>query len=441
MRKILCGESFAGCYTGRSIGMASESQPGLSVPPEPSGERWGLLQRVVASPGFQKANRVRDFLLFVGARSLADPPIPVHEPDIGREVFGRAEDYDTSQDTIVRVQASQLRRKLEQYFANEGAAEPYIIEMPKGSYSLVFQRRTSNLAAPAASFWSRFAAWAWIGAAVFALLTIALATQNVSLMRRADLGQGPRPLVDRFWRQAFVNGQRTYLTLADATLMVLQDRIGRHLTLEEYELRAFDRLSLLIPNDEVRGITLTIANRQLATVGDAALVYRFGLVAATNGVPLDVGLARNITSPELTSNNVILLGSRRSNPWVGLYEDKLNFQTEFTESPRIASFVNRSPRAGERSSYAGQWGRLGYCRVAFLPNLRGTGNALLISGTDVQSTDAGGIFVVAEQWMVRLRSALGIGARDDMPYFEVLLEGPVATTGMPRFEMIAVRKH
>ena len=49
-------------------------------------------------------------------------------------MFGRSPGYDTAQDNLVRVQASQLRKKLQQYFAAEGRDEPVVIEIPKGSY-------------------------------------------------------------------------------------------------------------------------------------------------------------------------------------------------------------------------------------------------------------------------------------------------------------------
>src|SRR5262249_31153698 len=49
--------------------------------------------------------------------------------------------YDTSDDTIVCVQISQLRRRLEHYFLSEGAAEPIVIDLPKRSYAPVFRLR------------------------------------------------------------------------------------------------------------------------------------------------------------------------------------------------------------------------------------------------------------------------------------------------------------
>jgi len=113
------------------------SKPGAS----PKDARWELLHRVAASQLFEKSNRLRELLLFVGERALLAPDAVIREQEIGVELLGRTAGYDTGQDTLVRVQASQLRKKLQQYFAEDGKAEPIVIDLPKGCYVPVFRVR------------------------------------------------------------------------------------------------------------------------------------------------------------------------------------------------------------------------------------------------------------------------------------------------------------
>src|SRR5208283_317792 len=80
-------------------------------------DRWQLVLRVAASEEFRKSARLRDFLVFVCKRTLQKPPEEVHEQDIGFAVFGRRADYNPAEDNIVRVEARELRKRLEQYFA------------------------------------------------------------------------------------------------------------------------------------------------------------------------------------------------------------------------------------------------------------------------------------------------------------------------------------
>src|SRR4051812_23161407 len=80
-------------------------------------DRRLLLQRVLASRQIEKSARIREVLVYVCERSFIEPDAEIHEQEIGTRIFGRAPDYDTSQDNVVRVTISQARKKLEQYFA------------------------------------------------------------------------------------------------------------------------------------------------------------------------------------------------------------------------------------------------------------------------------------------------------------------------------------
>src|ERR1035437_1578929 len=104
-----------------------------------------LLRRVASAPRFQKSKRLRDLLLYLGERSLDNPACILHEQEIGVDVLGRPADYDTSHDTLVRVQVSQLRKKLQEHFSVEGRDEPLVIEIPKGSYVPIFRQRAEAL--------------------------------------------------------------------------------------------------------------------------------------------------------------------------------------------------------------------------------------------------------------------------------------------------------
>lgn len=427
--------------------MATEPHSQIRVEATSSDERLELLLRVASSALFQKSNRSREFLLYVGRRSLGDPSNPIREHEIGVDVFGRAHGYDTSQDTIVRVQGSQLRKKLQQFFAEEGSAEAWVIEMPKGSYSLSFRERESaepllEAAPEPPAPKPRVPYLLLTGVALVACLAalLFLIADNRSLRRQAEGGMGPRPHVDRLWKQIFGNGRQCHLVLADVALLMLQDAMQRQITLQEYQNKTFRQLADdRIPDAGARTAILNLLGRNATTMADAAITRRIGFLFSSNEMPLDVILARDATIAMVSSSNTILLGSRRANPWVGLYEDKLNFQTVFHESPRMASFANRSPRSGEQPEYSVRWSHRGYCRVAFLPSTKGGGNVLLISGTDVISSEAGGEFITSEASVQQLRRSLGLADDAPVPHFEVLLETVLVNNTVSEYRLVAVR--
>src|SRR5206468_892448 len=65
----------------------------------------------------------------------------LRERVIGIEVFGRAPDYDTADDPVVRLRAADIRKRLAQYY-QAGKNEPgsWKIEIPTGSYKAQFHK-------------------------------------------------------------------------------------------------------------------------------------------------------------------------------------------------------------------------------------------------------------------------------------------------------------
>src|SRR5882762_685854 len=123
------------------------------VPPieasSPSFEvRWEAVERVAGSTSFQRSPRLRELLLYICERSLQNRHEELREHQIGCGVFGRKSDYNPGEDNIVRVEIRQLRKRLQEYFANEGKDDPYEILIPKGAYVPVIELRGKPKPAP-----------------------------------------------------------------------------------------------------------------------------------------------------------------------------------------------------------------------------------------------------------------------------------------------------
>ncbi|MGH9599428.1 MAG: hypothetical protein ACRD27_06160, partial [Terracidiphilus sp.] len=109
--------------------MSSRRKEGDAIHPD---DCWQVMERAAASTQLKRAARAREFLFYVGAKSLKEGCTEIHEQEIGHAVFGRDPDYETSLDNIVRVSATDLRKRIDGYFAAEGADEPLIFEIPRG---------------------------------------------------------------------------------------------------------------------------------------------------------------------------------------------------------------------------------------------------------------------------------------------------------------------
>jgi len=92
------------------------------------------LRHIFASPEFRSSNRLKRFLRFVVDQTVAGKSEQIKGYTIGIEVFDRPSDFDPQTDTIVRVEASRLRRALSRYYLDAGKGDPIKIEIPKGTY-------------------------------------------------------------------------------------------------------------------------------------------------------------------------------------------------------------------------------------------------------------------------------------------------------------------
>jgi hypothetical protein len=91
------------------------------------------LERILESPAFRMSLRSSAFLRHVVRN--AHTPEDLKERTLGVALFGRAPDYDTGADAIVRVKASEVRRRLAEYTAYADPARPVRIELQPGSYT------------------------------------------------------------------------------------------------------------------------------------------------------------------------------------------------------------------------------------------------------------------------------------------------------------------
>ena len=403
-----------------------------------------VLQRAAASPQFQKSKRLRDLLLYLGERALQDPNCTLHEQEIGVDVLGRPPDYDTSHDTLVRVLVSQLRKKLHEHFAGDGRDEPVIIEIPKGSYIPVFRPRPEDFpVTEAALLKPAFAARPLLAGTLAGMALVGLAWGTYSVVQsKREPSAGSRPTVEAFWGQILGNGQATDLVMSDVNLLEFENLIGHSVPLPEYEGHEFDQLAeQYLPDPAQRALAKKFINRAPTAIPDALMARDLGVIGAAQHVPVNIISARDLSSSAAESQNIILLGSLRGNPWIGLFEDQLAFRTDYQETPASVRFINRSPLPGEEAWYRAEWRRVGYCRVVYRPNLKRTGITMLISGSDVISTEAGARFVTSEEWMRQLRQKLTLTAGEPFPYFEVLLRTKIVNNTVPSFELVAYRPH
>ncbi|MGO9097399.1 MAG: tetratricopeptide repeat protein [Bryobacteraceae bacterium] len=85
---------------------------------------------------------MQQFLRFVVEETLEGRVGEIKESVVAIHVFGRSSDFDSHSDSVVRVQATHLRKRLREYYRVEGQHDGLVIELPPGAYVPVFRPAT-----------------------------------------------------------------------------------------------------------------------------------------------------------------------------------------------------------------------------------------------------------------------------------------------------------
>jgi len=413
-----------------------------------SDERWQLVQRILSSTPFQKSGRLRDLLQYITEQTIRGSAHDLTEQHIGAAVFHKAPGYSPLEDSSVRVHARQLRLKLHEYFDGVGRDESLVIEIPKGSYAPVFRPAKHDAAAltvasglepvPAPI---RRAILPWVLCAALAVLCAILTLQ---VERSVAVPAGPS------WpfSQIFDARHQTVIVVADGNYGMLRILTGQRGSLEQYLNRDFPQKAAALKLGEAGSrFADYISDSTLTSFADVADAVSLVKVAGPLQKQVLVRSAKDLRIRDLDHENYVFVGSPASNPWVSLFQDKLNFRESEEAVGKRKAFVNANPLPGEQTQYQGLalTGAEGddYATIALLPNMTRDGGVLILQGLQQEGTEAAGRFLLEAENRHQLQRALGVPVSDSIAgnvWFEALIRMRTVSGAPNSATLVAVRR-
>lgn len=410
-------------------------------------ERWALLERVADSTQLRRAFRLRELLFYVGRRSLKEGCDQIHEQEIGKEVFGRRESYDTGADNIVRASVSDLRKRLEAYFATEGIHEELRMEIPRGSYVPVFHpivAETPELTEPilanaGAGKTERLPRWVRMTFAGGLIAVLALTGGLIAFwMNYRELYNRAypwmtEPAITTFWSPFFKTNQDTDIVMGDTAFQLVQTLSNHQFPFSDYINRTYVSQVQNFAAPDLHSVLSMMTAKNLGNSVEFRLTSKIQNLAPLNS-RLRFFNAREYMPGLAQQDNMILLGSNIANPWVSLFEERLNFVAT-SDKNGFTTMLNRKPVGNEQSIYV-PTDSVGYCVVVYQPNLTNSAKVLLIQGTSSEAVEAAGDFILSEEQLERFYQSQG---KNKPEYFEVLLKTSQVRGTPLHIEVIATR--
>jgi hypothetical protein len=446
---------------------------------------WQLACRVAASKGLSRSELLPQFLLYVCEQYLLGNISEITEQHIGIQIFNRSADYNPGEDNIVRSYARLLRKRLNAYFDGEGSSEPLRIVIPRGGYVPVFQSSPAmqepipvhpvsmvhsqvktgyggseppaldgevSVAAPAASnqrdgavgkrslprsVW--FTRPVWLSGMAGLVVGIVCAAAGWLGFHAVQVHKEQEP-AHAIWAQLFQPNRNTLIVPSDSGLGILQN-LTRHLVnVEEYANGSYLSEMQFPPELDARNFNDLRRERYTSVVSlnITSMLTRLPEFIANR---TQVRYARSITAEDIKNSNVILLGSKHTNPWVSLFEKRLNFRLEYTPEVDESYVLNEHPAGVEQKAYRNSTDPASnhtYGAIAYLPSLDGAGHVLIIQGLNMAATQAAAdlLFNAGAIKPVLQQATLPNGA---LRPFEILIETTSIGATAPGAQLIATR--
>jgi len=412
-------------------------------------EKLRQVERIVGSELLHGSESLCKLLRYLAEHSIDHPGASVKEYQIATELFKRPPDFDPRLDATVRVQTGRLRSKLSEYYAHVGAKDPWILEIPKGAYSLAFyprsavaesvapdlptptleQGKASAAAVPSRS--RRYNTWL-VTVVVLSTVSVLLVAALVTLMfNRANNRRGaqaeqitPPPSLAFLWNDFVATSDEPWVIFSNAEFA------GRPETGMHYYNSATDKgLPIL---DHYTG------------VGEVLGIHELDRVFASLHHGLRVKRGRLLSLDDAKNNDLIFVGSPSENLSLREIPTTKDFVFRFVEKgPRKGdlSVVNVHPQAGEAASYISTQGLPileDYAVIGLMPGLNPARWVMLLAGLTTIGTQAAVEYVSRPNTVEDLVKRIGGPASGKITPFECVVRVKV-TQGVPvQEDMIAL---
>ena len=399
------------------------------------------IDRLVASHSLHGSESLCKLLKYLARQALEHPGVPVKEYQIATEVFGRQADFDPQLDSMVRVQAGRLRAKLAEYYNTEGASDPFIVELPKGSYAVAFHDRTNLFGEVGnhseAKGFARGVENGRPKQLLISLLSVALLAAVVAigwlLLQRKDqairasdpAAVAPAPF--RIFWKGFATGQgEPWVIFSNAAF------VGRPDTGMRYYNAAKDGQAPIL--DHYTG------------VGEVLAIHNLDLVFGALHQSIRVKRGSLFSLDDAENDDLIFIGSPSENLTLLEIPSTKEFVFQrISEGVRAGNMeiVNVHPQDGESAKFLATPSHVplteDYAVVALVRGINPQHSELILAGTTTLGTQAAVEYVTRENYLSDLLQRLKVSKPSELKPFEAVIQVKVAKGVPVESSLVALR--
>jgi hypothetical protein len=400
-----------------------EREDRVSILPNPALLQEALDEICHSSP-FRASKQSQQLLRYIVDQTLAGHSEMLKERLIGMNVFGRRPDYDTNEDPIVRARASEVRKRLAQFYVGEGSRSAVRIEISPGSYLASFSEYGTRPASATVNPAPDHSGMETPGPVALPtplfieqpesmrksrhsrrILTVSLSTLAL-LCSAVGVWFLFRPIapIDQFW-EPFISAPSPVLVYsgANAVYLLSPGFISRYKSthhLDGIKSQGFEFVVPISPDTKLGPDDLVGYKNDYLTIGDLVANVRVASLLANHRQRFDLRLGDDVAFGDLRQNPTVLIGAF-NNSWTMDLTGDLPFNIYGAQGLSIREQANPG-RIWTPTYDSDGRATVDYAVITRMPRSK-TGQALIaIAGLTQKGTQGAADFVTDPEQMKRL---------------------------------------
>jgi hypothetical protein len=358
------------------------------------------LRSILDSRPFRNSARSKQFLSYVVEHKLEGRDEFLKERTIGTEIFQRKAGYATGDDPVVRVQAGEVRRRLEQYHHTRPSPSPVRIVLPLGSYSPEFH--WDVIAAPVEEKRAAVPRKHWLAWTIGAIC-LALALAAVLVLRWPVSHRASESALDQFWSPIFTTSQPVLICLAKPVLyrpsLELYHRYSKtHPGTFQTEVQRYDRPLPLDPNEKITWGDMHLYSDYGVAMGDVYVAARLSALFDHINKPSQVRIGTNYSFEDLRNSPAVVVGAFNNRRTLQMTS---NLRFAFVEQDGHFKIQEQSSSGGARSWVLGPQGQIveDFAVVTRLLDSKTGQVVIAAAGLGANGTQAAGEFISRQDYL------------------------------------------
>jgi hypothetical protein len=293
------------------------------------------LKHILESEFFRTSTRGKQFLDFVVQYRLEHHEVPLKERMIGAALFNRPVDYATGDDSVVRAQAREVRRRLEKYYMDHPHESPVRIDLPVGSYTPEFifdQKRKDETVLTVGQALAIRPAIDPVSVAeisvpprpgklrilVFGSLVALICVAALFAFLYRNPAKSPTSAISKFWSPALATSKPLLICLPKPIFYrpsaELYKRTSQSPGEFDREVYRMTHRPHLRPEDSVRWSDMVEYYDYGVSKGDVQAAVRLSSLFGRQGKDSEVRIGDGFSSEDLRNSPAVVIGAF-SNPW------------------------------------------------------------------------------------------------------------------------------